>query len=78
MLKVLQDKGYTNLTKDQMLVAMATARTGSMTFTQAINRYKVDNMVASTKVEDILAGAGESFRQGFTSNITGVGDTKGK
>ncbi len=78
MLKVLQDKGYTNLTKDQMLAAMATARTGSMTFTQAINRYKVDNMIASTKVEDILAGAGESFRKGFTSNITGVGDTKGE
>jgi hypothetical protein len=74
MLKVLQDKGYTNLTKDQMLAAMATARTGSMTFTQAINRYKVENMVASTKIEDILAGAGESFRKGFTSNITGVGD----
>mgnify|MGYP003150787168 CR=1 FL=1 len=74
MLKVLQDKGYTNLTKDQMLAAMATARTGSMTFTQAINRYKVENMIASTNIEETLAGAGEAFRQGFTSNITGVGD----
>ena len=67
MLNSLKSNGY-NLTKSQMIDAMAMARSGKLTFTQAIRKYK---MVDSSVTESILEGAGQSFQ--FTSNITGVG-----
>ncbi len=65
MLNSLKSNGY-NLTKSQMIDAMAMARSGKLTFTQAIGKYKT---VSGGSLPDELSW-GEAP---FTSNIVGVG-----